>query len=295
MREVRNWTLIRRSVQLLVVALLLTPVAGGTFFTGNLSSSQLLGLVLSDPYSVLETTVASRRLLAGLVLSGGIILGLYWVIGGRTYCGWVCPVNILLDWTDWVGRSLRNFRKTVSPVAGATKPDGSKAQGIDGRTPYRVLAVFLLLSAATRLPVFGIINPISAVVRNIQWGVDIGLILVAVLVLWQLIFRDRVWCRYLCPVGTIYGLLGKSSPVRVVLDHRSCTHCGVCQEVCPMGGEPVREVWPRPAALKLTRLTDQDCTNCGLCIDRCPSKALQYQVFKHRQNLQLSKLSAKEG
>lgn len=292
MKEVQKWTVLRRLVQLLVVALLLTPVAGGTFFTGNLSSSQLLGLVLSDPYSVLETTLASRHLLAGLLLSGGIILGLYWLTGGRSYCGWVCPVNTLLDWTDWLGRRLGKFPHSHE-APGERVVANNPGTGTNLRTPYWVLGVFLFLSVATRLPVFGIINPISALARNIQWGVDIGLILVAVLVLWQLIFRDRAWCRYLCPVGTLYGLVGKSSPLRVVLDHRSCTRCGACQEVCPMGGEPVREIWPQPATLEPTRLTNQDCTNCGACIDCCPGKALKYQVFQHRRSLQLSKFFAK--
>ena len=85
----------------------------------------------------------------------------------------------------------------------------------------------------------------------------------------ELTLSQRSWCRYFCPGGALYSLLGRFRLVRVYRRAASCNQCGVCASVCPMGLLPIKD-----------RL-GLECDNCGLCISSCESHALGYDRQRH--------------
>ena len=89
------------------------------------------------------------------------------------------------------------------------------------------------------------------------------LLMVSILV--ACVFMFRFFCRFLCPLGALYGLFNKISLVGVKVDHAGCTDCGLCIGKCEMD---VRHVG------------DTECISCGECINACPTKAISWKGSK---------------
>ena len=81
---------------------------------------------------------------------------------------------------------------------------------------------------------------------------------------------DRAWCRYLCPVGAMYGPTNKISVTDIRYDPDSCIHCQLCIEACPMAINPKED--------KL----DPECIRCGRCVDVCPTDAQKFVAINQR-------------
>jgi ferredoxin len=98
----------------------------------------------------------------------------------------------------------------------------------------------------------------------------IGFILLAVTVLGSFMY-ERFFCKYLCPLGALYGIIGKLSPTRVERDDNLCTHCKLCNKACPVNIN----------VEKATKITSTECINCNECVLACPKKgALEIKTAK---------------
>ena len=99
-----KWWLLRRISQLSVLGLfVLGPMAGIWIARGNFAASEIGGVVtLGDPYIVVQSLFGGS--VPALPVAGGalIVLLFYLVVGGRVYCGWVCPVNVVTDAAHWL-------------------------------------------------------------------------------------------------------------------------------------------------------------------------------------------------
>ena len=98
----------RRLSQLSLLILYFCANAYGfKILSGNLSSSLFLNTVpLADPFAVLQMFVAGAILSIDVVIGALIILVFYMTIGGRAFCSWVCPINMVTDLANWLRRVL---------------------------------------------------------------------------------------------------------------------------------------------------------------------------------------------
>ncbi len=99
--------------------------------------------------------------------------------------------------------------------------------------------------------------------------------------LFDVFISKRGWCSHLCPMGALYGLIGKISLLRVRADARDkCDDCADCFVVCP---EP--QILP-PVLKGLKKgvppvVADSVCTNCGRCVDICAENVFEFG-FRYR-------------
>jgi ferredoxin-type protein NapH len=188
------------------------------------------------------------------------VLGAYLLVGGRVYCSWVCPVNIVTDAAQWLRRRL--------------------GLGLGARlrreTRYGILAATLVVSLITGVVAWELVNPVSLLHRGLLFGMGLGWTVIAAIFVFDLLVANHGWCGHLCPVGAFYGLLGQASPLRVVARRRAqCNDCLDCIAVCP-------EPQVIPPALKGERrslgpvITAGACTNCGRCIDVCSKDVFEF-------------------
>lgn len=253
---VNRWRLARRSVQLLTVVLLATPAMGWHFFEGTLGSASLLGLKLSDPLAALQILLLTGSLTLQVVLGVSTVVVFYWLLGGRSFCGWICPVHLLTDLTDRL------------PGRGSLKRWGNGWK-------WGSLAVMVILSLVLGLPAFETLSPIGISGRALSFGPGSEISVLVLIVLAELFLIRRVWCRSLCPLGAVYAGLGRISPLKVVYHSELCTHCGRCQQVCF-----VPEVLDPPLLQGAATVQSGECTRCAACIGDCPVNAL---VFGYRK------------
>ena len=230
-----------------------TPAEG--LFFGTLSSSSVAGVTLLDPFAALQIAVASKSFDPAWLVGALPVLLVYGLIRGRAFCGWVCPVNLLSEFVDWLAGKLK-IKRIDAPI-----PRWAKIV---------VAAVVLVLSALTSIAVFEAINPISAINKGLVIGSSVGVWVLVGIVVVELLWARRVWCRSICPLGGFYEVVGKVGLANVRMEHEKCTQCGLCQRACladPAILQPAID-----GADCIVRAGD--CMACGACVDACPTKAL---------------------
>jgi len=218
---------------------------------------------LADPLAAAEVTLATRRVEVDLMLGAGALLA-FGVLVGPVFCGWVCPLGLLLDLNcglrrRWTERRLRGGLW----ARGVRLPAGIK---------YGVLGLALGFAVAARLPVFQTFSPINLVAWAVVFSAWPALLVVGVLAAVEHV-APRVWCRSLCPLGATYSLVGRRGLLRVRLDPAEAgkSRCGRCTRSCPMG---IRVAEDYVEAGK-SSIDHPDCTRCGSCVDACRSGVLR--------------------
>ena len=248
-----KWWFLRRLTQIAALGVFMAgPLAGLWLVRGNFASSEILGVLpLSDPFITLQSLAAGRMPASVALLGAVFILLFYLVVGGRAYCGWICPVNIVTDTAYWLREKL-----------GITRD-----RKLDRRTRLWVLAGALLASLLSGTIAWEFVNPVSLLQRGLIFGLGAGWTIVVAVFLLDLLVTRRGWCGHLCPVGAFYGIVGKVSFVRVAASKRQdCTNCGACFQICT---EP-HVITPALKGKGTDLILSGDCVNCGSCIDACP-------------------------
>jgi ferredoxin-type protein NapH len=250
-----KWLLLRRFSQLAIFALFLAgPLAGVWIVKGNLAASETLGVMpLAEPFAVLQSLAAGQAPYRTVLIGAGIVIAFYLVVGGRAFCAWVCPVNVVTDLAAWL-RVRLGIRRARSPSPTAR---------------YWLLAGTLVAAFVTGTLAWEFVNPVSMTHRALIFGGATAWGIVAAVFLFDLVVANRGWCGHVCPQGALYALLGKGSLVRVSARLRgNCDDCADCYAVCPEPAVIPPALKPKdPQASPM--ITAGACTNCGRCIDVC--------------------------
>jgi ferredoxin-type protein NapH len=259
-----RWLILRRLSQFSILALFMSgPWFGLWLAKGNLSSSVFLDVLpLTDPYLFLQSLAAGFIPATSALIGAAIVVVFYALIGGRVFCAWVCPVNVVSDVAAWLRRRL-----------------GIKAGRLpDGHSRYWILGGSLLGAALSGSLLWEWVNPVSIIQRSLIFGLSGSLSLVFAVFAYDLLVASRGWCGHLCPMGAFYGLLGQMALWRVSAAQRSaCNDCMDCFTVCP---EP-QVIRPalKKAGQESPLILDRDCTACGRCVDVCGKQVFN---FTHR-------------
>jgi ferredoxin-type protein NapH len=234
---------------------------------GTLNGSRFLGFHLIDPFATIEVFLATYHIPINVIIGTVTILIVYLLLGGRTYCAWVCPYGILSEYGEKLHNTLVN-KKII------------KSRKFDHRVKYIFWIGFLVMSFVSGYLVFETISTVGILSRAIVYGWSVALIWVAVVFAIEVFYSRRAWCTYICPIGTTYGMIGKVSALRIEWND-NCDSCMVCHDVCFENQvlEITKAKYDKQRKEKgITReyITGADCTLCGRCIDVCHADALKF-------------------
>ncbi len=260
----RIW-LRRRWITLLAINLLFTVSfwLDIQILEGALTASRLLGFHLIDLNSALQVMLAHKHIIVNLLIGTGTVFVLWLLLGGRTFCSWVCPYHFLAENAERLHVYLVEKKKIT---------DHAFHRGV--RTVFWIL--FALMAVVSGYTVFETISPTGIVSRALIYGPGLALGWVVLLLLFEVFYSRRAWCRYVCPIGLTYGITGVFSPLHVTYKLANCHHEGECRKVCEVPHVLDCIVKGRAPAAQLD--IGADCTRCGMCIDVCPSGALTFEI-----------------
>ena len=222
------------------------------------------------PLGSLQNALAASGHRAGWYVLG--ILLLFGVTLGRTICGWLCPMGLLQE----LLHKLPTF-----------KIRKNRATAILSRLKYAVLAVFVIavplwfgLTRDLPLPAFCkyicpagtlegaltlLSHPGNAPLLGMLGAAFTSKFVILCVILLACIFCYRSFCRFLCPLGAIYGLFNRFCLVGVQVDPARCNGCGACVRAC---GMDVRHVG------------DAECIHCAQCMESCAQNAISLKAGK---------------
>ena len=264
-----RFLILRRITQITIMLLYIGGnIWGWKMLQGNLSSSMVLGTIpLSDPFAALQMFSAGAVMATNILVGAAIITTFYLVVGGRVFCSWVCPVNMITDAANYIRR-----------VSGLNQIQ--KRQPATRNMRYWVLALSLILSYILGVTAFEFISPISITHRAIIFGLGFGWAAMLVIFLFDLFILKNGWCGHICPLGGFYSVLGKFSLIRVDHNEEKCTVCMKCKEVCP----------EKEVLFMVGKSSEQvlmgECINCGRCVEVCDDDALNFSIRKFIQEKQ---------
>jgi len=233
---------------------------------GTTWSGQFFGLKLSDPLAVVGQTAAGLEIYWPFLLTALIPVALT-VVFGRFFCGWICPATLLYELNTNLGVWLEKlgFR--------------SNNRHWDRRLKYGVLTVGLVVSALTGSVIVAAVYPPAVVGREIYYAIALGgfgsgAVFFFITLLFDLLVARRGFCRYLCPGGALYSLLGRYRLLRIQRQVTTCNDCAKCTAICEFELDPMGDDF------------GQECNNCTACIAVCPTDALTFKLTLQDQPYQ---------
>ena len=229
---------------------------------GALTASRFVGFHMADLNSALQVTLAFKHMVLNLVIGTVTIFIMWLLLGGRTFCSWVCPYHLLSEWAEYIHLWLAKKRIIKNHTFNRKV-----------RTVFYV--IFALLALVSGYTVFETISPTGILSRALIYGPGVALIWVGLLLLFEVFYSRRAWCRYVCPIGITYGVVGLPSPLRVTYNAEACHHEGDCRKVCLV--PHVLDVTIRWRGVNVDEDIGADCTRCGMCVDACPTDSLVFE------------------
>jgi ferredoxin-type protein NapH len=228
---------------------------------GSLTGSRFVGFHMADLNASLQVMLAYKQILINLLIGVVTILLIWWLLGGRTFCSWVCPYHLLGEWAEMLHLKLVK-RKRI------------KNHAFDRRARTWLWLTFALLAFVMGYTVYETISPTGILSRALIYGPSLALAWVLALLVFEILYSRRAWCRYACPIGLTYGLVGSVSPLKVTHNVGKCFNDGACRQVCLV--PHVLDSTIKGRAKTVNTDLGADCTRCGMCLDVCPTDALSF-------------------
>ena len=273
-----------RDKRLALVSRILRWVTLGSFLAFVLAATALhtLGYVGPSihalcPYGGLESMlsiVAVGTFLKRIVIGTFVLFGTTVVLAvamRRSFCGQICAFGALQEFFGKIGAKL--FKKRpVMP---------KKLDRVLRYLKFVVLGVTVAMAWITGELWITPYDPFNALGHLADFNALltsylVGFIVLVITLLGSIVY-DRFFCKYLCPAGALYGLIGKASPYAVRINEDACIQCGKCSRACPMNIDVMNA--------KKGRVTSLECINCNECVNACPVQGAIHTGFSKKARI----------
>ncbi len=279
------------------------PVSGGTTEIHLRAPVRLFFLL--DPLVAVTNALAGHALYRGLLLSLVILIPTLFL--GRFFCGWMCPMGTLQHWVGSMPSNSKRGKgriesnrykrwqtaKYVVLLAGLVAACfGSMIIGVLDPFSLLVRSIGLAILPAFNVAVRALLAPmershiatvhsmgttlhrfLQATVldfRGVHFAQSLVLGILFLLILFASLRITRIWCRSLCPLGALLGVVSRFSLFGLHKDESACNRCNRCLLHCQGGDDPIGGVpWHK-----------SECLMCMNCVGSCPDHALAFRFFR---------------
>jgi polyferredoxin len=218
---------------------------------------------LESLYNIIFNGTYIQKIFIGTITLLVITL-LLSILFRRSFCGLICPFGALQEFFSLLGKKIFH-RKFIIPA---------KIDRPLRYAKYIILIITLIFAWKTAGLWMDPYDPWAAYGHITEgFGALTGEYLVAsillIIVLLGSMLYDRFFCKYLCPMGAVYGLLSKVSPSKITRNKDKCINCNLCNKNCPSNIDVAH----------LDNVTSAECLSCQSCVLSCPKNgALEYKV-----------------
>lgn len=228
-----------------------------------------------DPLTGISTILSTRNLYAGLLW--GLVTVVLTVVLGRFFCGWVCPFGAIHQFVGFLANRKSSAKENIR------RNTFHRGQSVK----YWILIFFLTAAAANLSVQTGLLDPIPLLHRSVNlilfpfidetflklspaaryyqdaWSLGV----IFFIAVFMNLLVPRFYCRFVCPLGALLGLLSRFALWRIVRKDREdfqCSHCRLCEKHCEGACEPSEQI----------RISE--CVLCMNCLHKCPQGLIGY-------------------
>lgn len=238
-----------------ILVFVFAPFIG--IFYGTTSALTFGDLTLISPLEWALLNLGAKTFLINLLIPFLLVTAVI-VIFGRFFCGWICPIGVLLDYSHNI-----TARKRLGTLW-------------HNREKYIILLAVLAASLLFNFTAPYLFSPPGVVYRTVILyalhgiiGADLAILLL-IFILDVLATRyHRTWCNTLCPLGTLISALSLINLVKPKVDEEKCNGCLECERTCPM----------RIPLIKADKWLMMACNKCLKCLESCPIKAVKLVTY----------------
>lgn len=226
------------------------------------------GAVGACPLGALQNALAATGHRAGWYMMG--ILLLFGTILGRTICGWICPLGLIQELLHKVPtfkirksnmtRMLSYLKYVLLAIFVVAIP---LWYGLMHDMPMPGFCKFICPAGTLEGAIGLLSNPANTDLYSMLGIFFTRKFAILIIIGLACIFCYRSFCRFICPLGAIYGLFNRFCLVGVKVDMAKCNGCGSCVRHCGMD---------------VKHVGDHECINCAKCMDVCAQKAISFKA-----------------
>lgn len=213
-------------------------------------------------FGIWQTSVP-RTLLAFLLFM--MPYAIIFIVFGRAFCGWLCPLGGLPEFSAAAGRQW--VRPDFLRIR-VESPDGFYYAGLKPwvhAIKYVFALAMVLLSFALGFALVNIFFPVLWLKSVTGFWVVMGILAIFAVAL-PLVTGRRWWC-FICPLAAVLARIDRISPFKVKINHEKCVKCFDCVEACRMYALS-------PGDVEKGGMRGGNCVKCGRCIEACSEKAV---------------------
>jgi len=215
------------------------------------------------------------------VIKGFFFFFLLYILLGRMWCGWICPLGSFFDFLSMLrsffGINHFKFPRKVHLELKAVKYIvlmvmffislfmAHSFLGLGKISPDFKLPFCQLCPAKPLLPFLeGDISHLTIItITNKTLFMSVLAMVILTFFMVGSFFQRRFFCRF-CPMLALMNVFGNLSLFQFRKNPQTCTHCENCAYVCPMDIRKVSEEREK------SKVLDDDCILCLSCIEACP-------------------------
>jgi len=226
------------------------------------------GAIGACPLGSIQNALAAAGHQAGWYVLGIILL--YGVILGRTICGWLCPLGLIQELLhkiptpkirkSRITRVLSWLKYILLAVFAAAIP---LWYGLRHNMPLPGFCKYICPAGTFEGAIGLLANPVNSEKFSMLGILFTRKFIIMLLIGLLCIFCYRTFCRFICPLGAIYGLFNSFNVISVKVDSSLCSGCGSC--VCSCG-------------MDVRHVGDHECINCGRCMEVCTRNAISIKA-----------------
>lgn len=225
----------------------------------------------------------------GYAFAGVLFITVLTILFGRVFCSHLCPLGTLQDIILWMKKKKYThrafpFQRTnylvhysitaliiLSAISGSVvllnlfEPFSSY-----GRMLSSLVRPLMIVGNNAVAQMLGSSNNLGMTILPLLgfnvWNIAIPFILL-VIIIGLTVWRGRLFCNSLCPVGGILSLLSRISLFKITIQNHACIDCGLCERVC------------RAQCIDSEKKTIDfaACVGCFDCIGSCPTDGMGYE------------------
>lgn len=185
------------------------------------------------------------------------------IIMGRFFCGWMCAFGSLSEFIFLFSKKIFKFRVILSEKVDYTM------KFIKYILLFGII-IFMWILDDTYLEVF---DPWTAFAQISKFPTSIKkhplAFLALAFIIFESMFIERFFCRYLCPLGAVLTILSKIKLLKIKVDEGKCGKCKLCANNCPM----------KIDIEGISAMKSGECIGCLKCFNNCKKNNSELLVF----------------